>query len=151
MAPHAAQYPVVIYLVKDQIMASQPDLNIYRVKGKLIDLKSPADIGRIVLDIWGEVNTRLKNNSRLPSPSAKEAMIRERLKAIKFVSISRCARSVGVHPRTIQRLCKKEELDYIHTPGGHLRIRISERNFARLPGFQKSLEQDLFFQKVEAN
>lgn len=113
-------YPIVIRVLDNgYLIASQPDLEIVRTRGKFSDIKRREEIGAAVLDVWEEIMKRSKD-VKLPKPSHSKTAANDRI----MVSVSQAAKAMGVSVATIRRMCKAGKLSFTLTGGGHRRIKL---------------------------
>lgn len=121
MSVDPSRYPIQIRVVQGFIEVSQPDFDIYRMKGKFADIKRKEEIGAAVLDVWEEVVKRAKEGAPIPQVpmSPKQAALDS---VTKWVTVDEAAALLQVTPASIRRWCAKGKLKFKKTAGGHRRI-----------------------------
>ena len=127
------RYPIVIQVFNDQVIASQPDLEITRVRGKFSEIRKKEEIGAIVIDMIEEAMVKLRSidHAQVKPSLAKEATASLRgneKRTPRFMTPPYAARMMGVSKDTVSRMCDRGELDYKKTPGGHRRILVNQKN-----------------------
>lgn len=125
------EYPIVLRVVKGYVVATQPDLEIVRSRGKFKDLKAREEIGAIVLDVWEEIVKRSKEDSPPPPSLARQAVSDS---ILQLLGTSEAAKAMGVSCSTIRKMCDRGDLQFITTAGGHRRIRITDPHLKFLTG-----------------
>lgn len=125
MPVNSMSYPIVLRLVNGYVEASQPDLEIYRVRGKFDDLKKMDEIGAIVLDLYDEILKAIKTRKKLPEPSGPKKAIGT---LEMWVGIQDASKRLGVSVSTVRRLCASGQLEFKVTQGGHRRIKLDQHS-----------------------
>lgn len=122
------RYPIVIRVINGYIEASQPDLSIYRVRGKFDDVQKAEDIGKIILEVMNEATRKycalFSENAKIPSPSFPKGTID--LSAKATLKVKEVANYLGVSQDTVRRLCRSGKLKAVLTPGKHRRFRMDD-------------------------
>jgi excisionase family DNA binding protein len=122
------RYPIVIRIIDGYIEASQPDLSIYRVRGKFDDVRKAEDIGKIILDVMNEATIKyhalISRHEKIPSPSYPKKSIFFPTEAT--LSMSEVAKYLGTSHDTVRRLCRDGKLNPTLTRGKHRRFRFNE-------------------------
>src|SRR6185312_16403671 len=120
--PHPFAYAIVVRVQNGYFTASQPDLEIHR--GRKFSDVSPADVGRMVLEVFKEVIQQVSKRDMLPQPRPVRVTREE------AVSMRAATQALGLSSTTVKRMCDEGKLQHWTTPGGHRRIFIDE---ARIP------------------
>ena len=68
---------------------------------------------------------------------------------VRSYSIGEFADELGVHPETVKRWCRNDDLDYTRTPGGDRRI--PHRELLRLAGDSRSRDQAALYARVSSH
>lgn len=126
-------YPIVIRVEKGYIVASQPDLEIYRARGRFEDLKRPEEIGAAVMEVWAEILDRIKKQPELaarPPSHPKDAIKKENPPAI--VSIKKAAEVMGLSTTTVRKMCEVGKIQAYRTKGMHWKIKMSDPIISKL-------------------
>lgn len=126
------EYPLVIRVIKGYIEVSQPDLEIYRVRGKFDDIRHGEQIGSIILEVWKEVSSLIAKGNVEKAPSQPKHC-RAGVKP-EVMTTNEVGALLGVMGQTVRRMCRSGKLDCYTTEGGHLRIRVTDPIVSRFLG-----------------
>lgn len=122
-------YPIILRVVRGYVEASQPDLGIYRVRGRFDDIRRREEIGAIVLDLWQEIGRMIATGTAEKAPSAPKNLSQGGRP--EAMSTGEVAELLGVSTETVRRMCKAGKLDHYTTPGGHQKIRVTDPTLGR--------------------
>lgn len=126
-------YPIVVRVEKGYVVASQPDLSIYRAHGRFEDLKRPQEIGDLVMEVWNEILERIKKDPSIanrPPAHPKDSIRNEMPEAV--LSIRKAAEIMRLHPCTVRNMCVAGKIKAFRTKGRHWKIKMNDPIIAGL-------------------